>query len=352
MLNLDIAKNYVFSSKISEIIGIAIQSEKNVLLWGPAGHGKSEMSLACVKEAGKYEDCFIQSFGEGMDESRIYGGIDFRALEEEKVPIFNTERSFLCKEIAIFEEIFDAPAIVLQSLKDTLTSGWLRNGAQQVEMKTKCVIAITNINPAEISDIGASAHALVERFPLQLEVKWEDYKQESYLSMFNRVYPNFNASVKKFLAKLVERANEEGSFISPRTAIHALELLMAYADEDDDSLDYKTYQCLEFIPGFEVLIKDVSDEIEEMKLREDAERAIRSISRKISNLRKQIDKLGEEEDTNATSYLQVVAKLKPEVEKLNLLALPDHLMEERDRLVRTCQDLKEYLQDAALNTVL
>lgn len=348
---LDIRQNYVFSDKVAEIIDIAINGNKNVLLWGPAGHGKSEMSVACVKAAGQYQNCFIQSFGEGMDESRIYGGVNYEKLDKEFVIEYNVDRSFIVHEVAIFEEIFDAPAIVLQSLKDTLTARCLRNGAQRVPMKTKSIIAITNINPAEISDIGPSAHALVERFPLQLEVKWEEYNQESYLAMFERVYPKFNKSVKKFLARLVERANEQGSFISPRTAIHALELLMTMCGEDGSDLDYKSYKCLEYIPGFEVLIKDVSDEIEEMKQREDAERSIRSISRKISAIRKQIDNLNDDEDKNDSGYLRIAKQISPQVEKLNLLALPDHLIEERDKLIRTCHELKQYLVDAALNSV-
>jgi len=342
---IDISSKYVFSKEVSEIIDLAIKGRKNVLLWGPAGHGKSEMSFACVQAAGKEDSCFIQSFGEGMDESRIYGGIDFKALEEEKVVVYNTDRSFLTKEVAIFEEIFDAPAIVLQSLKDTLTSRCLRNGAQQVPMQTRSIIALTNINPAEISNIGPSAHALVERFPLQLEVKWENHNQEAYLSMFNRVYPDFNGNVKVFLSRLVERANEQGSFISPRTAVQALELLMIHVDEDDSEIDYASYKCLKYIPGFEVIVKDIAEEIHEMKLREDAEKSIRAASRKISNIRKQVEDIG---DDDPSEYLRVAKRLQPEIEKLQLLALPDHLTEERDKLIRTCNELKVYLMDTAL----
>ena len=353
MIKIDIAENYVFSKKISEIISLGINSEKNVLLHGPAGHGKSEMSVACVRAAGLYGDCFIQSFGEGMDESRMYGGVNYEVLEKEFAIEYNTDRSFLVHKVAIFEEIFDAPAIVLQSVKDTLTSKYLRNGAQQVEMQTKCIIACTNVDPTEISEISPSAHALVERFPLQLKVEWEEYDQASYYGMFNRVHPDFDKDIKQFLARLVEKANEQGNFISPRTAIHALELLMLYNSNNGSSSDddYEHYTCLEYIPGFEGVISDIAREVKEIKLRKEAEKSIRSISRKVTSIKNQVSALHDDNEDGALAYLKLASELKPWIERLNDLAVPDNLVEKRQELMSSCQELLVYLQDIALNTV-
>ena len=72
---------------------------------------------------------------------------------------------------------------MLLSLKDVLTAREMRNGYQRYPMKTRCVVALTNKEPNEISALGPSAHALIERFPLQLNLKWDSYD----LSGFQRL---------------------------------------------------------------------------------------------------------------------------------------------------------------------
>jgi len=341
---IDISRNYVFSEKVAEIIGLAIKSRKNALLWGPAGYGKSEMSLECVKNAGFGEDCFIQSFGEGMDESRLYGGIDFAALKHKDIMTFNTDRSFLKKKVAIFEEIFDAPAIVLQSLKDTLTSRWLRNGAQQVEMQTNCIIAVTNTDPREVSELSASAHALVERFPLQLEVKWEDHSASAYFDMFSTVRPSAKHETRKFLSRLVERAREEGAQISPRTAMHALDAIMVTGENDD------SYSCLEYIPGFENVITEVKKEIREIRLREQARESLGEIYREVKKLRDRLESMQYQDDTNSLKYLNIAKDFKACISLINELPVPDPLVEERDGLLNQCSQSMIAAQDLAMDT--
>jgi MoxR-like ATPase len=117
-----LSERFVRSEEIARILALAVESGKNILLWGPGGHGKSEMVTAALSVVTNEDNVFVQSFGEGMDEATLWGGLDFRALEEEKVLRYFPENSFLAKDIAVFEELFDAPATVLLALKDTLTA--------------------------------------------------------------------------------------------------------------------------------------------------------------------------------------------------------------------------------------
>ena len=76
---------FIETEKISRILSLAFQGEQNCILWGDAGHGKSLMVVEAI-EGGlgiKREDYFVQSFGEGMSEDRLYGGMDFKKLNKE-----------------------------------------------------------------------------------------------------------------------------------------------------------------------------------------------------------------------------------------------------------------------------
>ncbi len=120
---------FVFVEEIARVVSLAFAGKKNLIVFGPAGHGKSEMIKAVVDGLGLDDETFYQFFGEGMDESRLFGGLNFRKLEEEKILEYFPEKSFLNSRVAVFEELFDAPASVLLALKDVLTAKELRNGA-------------------------------------------------------------------------------------------------------------------------------------------------------------------------------------------------------------------------------
>jgi MoxR-like ATPase len=224
---------FVFVEEVARILALALSGRKNVIIFGPAGHAKSEMAKAVVDGLGYSDEAFYQFFGEGMDESRLFGGLNFRKLDEEKVLEYFPERSFLNYRIAIFEELFDAPASVLLALKDVLTARELRNGSQRFKMRTEVILVLTNKEPSEISDLGPAAHALIERFPLQLNLKWKDYSARSYLAMFEKVAARLGGPVmngfKAILAEILADATAKGNFVSPRTAVHALQICQTAA---------------------------------------------------------------------------------------------------------------------------
>jgi hypothetical protein len=244
--------------EIARVLALAFAGKKNLIVFGPAGHGKSEMVQAVISGLGIAEETFFQFFGEGMDESRLFGGLNFRKLEEEKVLEYYPEKSFLNYRVAVFEELFDAPASVLLALKDVLTARELRNGAQRFRMKTQLIICLTNKEPGEISELGPAAHALVERFPLQLNLKWKDYSAKSYLSMFEKVAQRIGGPIlngfKGILAEIVAKATAEGQFISPRTAMHAYQVCQAAAVlRGGEHVETQDLTDLRFIDGLEGL---------------------------------------------------------------------------------------------------
>ena len=284
-----LSQKFVRCEEIARILALAIESGKNVLLWGPGGHGKSEMVQAALSVVADDADVFVQSFGEGMDEATLWGGLDFAALESEKVLRYFPENSFLAKEVAVFEELFDAPATVLLALKDTLTARKLRKGSQSFPMKTKIIIGITNRDPSEIADLGPAAAALVERFPLQYKVEWPTYRSADYLQLFNKVAPHLpgadlNGSMG-VLAELVAKAGEGDTPISPRSAVYALGVVKAAASLRGDKMVHKEDLVdLRFIDGLEGLAANIKAELDAAYERAAAEGRLQEVERKFQNL--------------------------------------------------------------------
>lgn len=333
-----LASEFIYSDDMARAIALAVESGKNLLLWGPAGHGKSEMIARALSVVAADEEIFVQSFGEGMDEATLWGGLDFAALEQEKVLRYFPENSFLASRYAVFEELFDAPASVLLALKDTLTSKVLRKGNQKFPMATRVVVALTNKDPSEISDLGPAAHALVERFPLQLNVDWPSYKAADYARLFGKVAPRLPGAdlngTQPLLAEMLAKVAEQGEIISPRSAVHALGVVKTAATlrgsavvEKVDLLD------LRFVDGFEALAENLKAELDAAAERAQAESLVRDAERKLQSL---LAEMAESQRASSPiKLLQVARRLQAFGDEVSNLKVTDGLTERRRQMRET-----------------
>jgi hypothetical protein len=330
-----LSENFVFTDEMAEILSLGFAGGKNILVFGPGGHGKSEMVKSVIEGLGLQDDTFYQFFGEGMDEARLFGGLDFKKLEDEKVLEYHPEKSFLNSRVAVFEELFDAPASVLLALKDVLTAKELRNGAQRFKMRTEVIIVLTNKDPSEISELGASAHALVERFPLKMNLDWSDYSAKAYLAMFEKVAPKMGHPIlngfKAILAEVVAKSTAEACFVSPRTAVHAYQVCQASARmRGADHLEQEDLRALRFVEGLAEMGQEIQAELEAAMARAEANQNLGQYKAEYQTLVVQMEQA--EQSASPIKCNQVVLRARALEDKLSEMAVTDELTEERDAL--------------------
>lgn len=331
-VNTILEKGFVFTQEIASLLALGFTGKQNIIVFGPGGHGKSEMIKAVVDGLGYSEDVFYQFFGEGMDESRLFGGLNFKKLEEEKVLEYYPEKSFLNSKVVVFEELFDAPASVLLALKDVLTARELRNGSQRFLMKTEIIICLTNKEPSEISELGPAAHALIERFPLQLNLKWKDYSAKSYLTMFEKVAGNLGGPIlngfKAVLAEILAKATSEGNFVSPRTAVHAYKVCQSAAlMRGADHVEKQDLTYLRFLPGLEGLADTIQKDLDAAMERAAAEK---NLSQAESKFRELNDEL--ENCSTPIKLLQLSKRFLAFQDEIAQLKVTDGLADRRKKL--------------------
>jgi MoxR-like ATPase len=345
-----LSSQFTNCEEVASVIALAIESGENVLLWGPAGHGKSEMTLQALSCVADDSDIFVQSFGEGMDEATLWGGLDFPALQRGEGLRYFPESSFLSSNFAVFEEIFDAPTSVLLALKDTLTAKRLRKGAQSYAMKTRAIIALTNKDPGEISDMGPAAHALIERFPLQLRVAWPSYTAADYARMLKHAVRGENIPDHTYavLSELFARTAVGGSPISPRSAVKATRAVLAAqrlrggtaAPTPEDML------ALRFISGMEGTADALQSEIEAAAKRAAAEDRLNLAKAEFAQIQ---TAFGESYRAGSPIGLLKAAKLFVAFsDSLSSLAVPDSLTDERKRLRESAAAMATKAQTAAM----
>lgn len=346
----NVAARLVHADEVANAIVLGMEAEKNVLLYGPAGHAKSAM----VKQLNRTLEvpAFEFNCSEGTTVDALYGGVDLRALKEENVLRYNTSNSFLAapSSVVVFEEFLDAPPTVLASLKATLTAREFVNGFQRVEMKPRVVIALTNKTPSEISELGPSAHALMERFPIQVEVKWPSYTADDFHLMFEKLAkadPSRGiGSMARPLAEVIAKACESGHFVSPRTAVHAMDLVRATAGgrvpEKSDLL------AIRFLAGLDQMVKTLEKEIEEAHARAEAEARLLDIGERARALQFASKFEAAKALSTPIKALQHVVRCNALVEELGSLRLPDAMIKSRNNISNALLSAASMAQAMAL----
>jgi hypothetical protein len=214
-----VAEKFVFMDKTVSILNVGFSTAKNVILYGPGGHGKSEITLDFLKAKGI--NPFIQTMGTGMTTDRLFGGLNIPTFEQTGKIEYLVENSFMNHEYVIFEELFDAPDFILEQLKDILSSGVFRNGTQIFPINTKFIICCTNRTRDEFSK-NMSLKALMERFPLELNVIWDNYTEISYNKLLESKFGVDN--VDPVIPYLLQEYAKNGITISPRVAVTAYQV--------------------------------------------------------------------------------------------------------------------------------
>lgn len=210
---------YVFMEKTKDALDVALKTQKSLVLFGPGGHGKSEYSLEYLMEKGISP--YVVSLGKGSTIDRILGGLDIQKYEATGKIEYLIENSIFNHEYGIIEEMFDAPDYVLEQLKDTLSSGYFRNGTQVFKIKTKFIIGCTNKTREEFSK-NDSLRALMERFPLEHNVVWDNYTDVSYNTLLEK---RFGVNkVDPIMPFLLQQYTRNGITISPRIALDAYDI--------------------------------------------------------------------------------------------------------------------------------
>lgn len=207
---------FVFMDKAKLLLDVGIKTNKNIVLYGPGGHGKSELTLEFFYEKDIVPYVFVM--GKGTTTDRLFGGLNIPVMQETGKIEYLIENSFMNHEYVIFEEMMDANDYILEQLKDILSSGQFRNGSQVYEIKTKFIVCCTNRTRAEFSK-NDSLRALMERFPLELNVVWDNYTEAAYKTLLEKRYGV--DQVDPFIPFLLQEYHSNKVTVSPRIALDA-----------------------------------------------------------------------------------------------------------------------------------
>lgn len=224
--------SFVFMEDTLKALGFAYESQRNLILWGKGGFGKSDVIIEFLKTKGI--NPYVMTMGSGTTTDRLFGGVNVKEAQTTGKIEYFVENSFMNHEYVVFEELFDAQDYVLEQLKDILSSKVFRNGTQIYPIKTKLIICATNKSRIEFSKTD-SLKAMLERFPLEHEVKWRAYNKFTYEEFLSKRF----GEADPLLVTVLDLYAKNSINISPRIALVSAAMLAEFGPD-----------CLEFIAEF------------------------------------------------------------------------------------------------------
>ncbi|MEZ6089500.1 MAG: hypothetical protein R3C05_16020 [Pirellulaceae bacterium] len=210
-------------------------------------------------------------------------------------------------EVVILEEVLDASSQALLPLKDVLTRRTFMNGSRPVPMNSKVIIACTNKDPREFAKDSDAIKALLERFPLQLEVRWPSYVQADYEGLFAKANPDASSDKRKLhriYAHVIASLNDErdaGFKVSPRIALGGLRLAVnSVGRHGRKRMIVEDILTIRNVQGMESYKRDVESLIRSALLEGGVEVLLSDVDERAIKLRGEMDKINLKFDSART----------------------------------------------------
>jgi hypothetical protein len=322
-----ITEKFVFMDKTVSILNVGFQTGKNVVLFGSGGHGKSELTLEFFAQ--KEISPYVITMGTGMTTDRLFGGLDIPTFEKTGKIEYLVENSFMNHEYVIFEEMFDAPDFILEQLKDILSSKTFRNGTQVFPIKTKFIVCCTNRTRDEFSK-NMSLKALMERFPLELNVIWDNYTEISYNKLLESKFGE--GEVDPIIPFLLQEYTKNGITISPRVAVNAYEVYQQCGPES-----------LTFIAEFSkkpALIKEAIKKFEGIY-------KFNTLSSEIGELMNSITENPQLNSDDDERLAEEVSLLKAKIVEIKSITITDDTASKHAQIVKVASDFYKNIEKKA-----
>ena len=316
-------ESFVFMEKAVQILEIGFATEKNIVLYGPGGHGKSELTEAFFAEKGIKP--YVITMGTGMTTDRLFGGLDIPTFNNTGKIEYLVENSFMNQEYVVFEEMFDAPDFILEQLKDILSSGIFRNGTQTFAIKTKFIVCCTNRTRDEFSK-NMSLKALMERFPLELNVIWDNYTDIAYNRLLEQRFGE--GQIDPIIPYVLQEFAKNGITISPRVAIAAYDVFDQFGPE-----------ALAYIAEFAKKPTLISTSLKKFE----AQNKLRSLGGLLFDHYNKLDAMSLDSREEIDEYTVAYNEYKDMLETLKGLSVSDDLIETHTKVLKEHQGIDKTL---------
>jgi energy-coupling factor transporter ATP-binding protein EcfA2 len=223
----EVEKKFVYQNAAVNAIYTGLSTNINVFLSGPGGYGKSTL-VQYILDIYNIPYTVIVGYKD-MPVDALLGIPDMeKLLKESKYEVNFRESSFCKPGVLIVEEFTDVLPATAAALKTILTEKGFHTKEGKVESLISCMIIAANKSSKEIITDESTRAFYKERFPLEVDIRWQSYTAKDYFKMLALHFATADTSLLYFMAKMLEdnHANYNNT-ISPRIAIEITKVYLS-----------------------------------------------------------------------------------------------------------------------------
>ena len=336
-LKKEVAKTMVFMDSIVESIWTGFVMGENVLLYGKAGHGKTDiLKLVCniLKIPLNIKLVHVSSSVE-----HFLGIPDMKKLRDESRLEYAWHQTiFSLPGIIGLEEGLDGQGDTLSAMKDIITESGLRDLNNFFPSLASSFVITTNKDPQDyVTDESISAF-VNDRFLHKREVKWPAYTHSEYISMFKVIFNektfNENKTNLSILSLMCEKKFNQGKMVTPRTAYKAAKQMLSLGLKSLNTYDFD----LNDVKSFE---KESTDKL----LFNSFESVLISVKAALIIIEEKLKRSDKLVD------ICIILKMLHSIEKtFNEYKCPDKLSNENKNLINNLNSFKNNVLGKLINT--
>jgi MoxR-like ATPase len=268
-LKKDLSKDFYNMDSVIEALYYGISANKNIILYGPGGFGKSQIVKAFLSAVNIRYSTIVGN--EATEVDALLGIPNIKKLTEQSVYEIAFDRTvFRNPGVLVLEEFLDVRPSTASALKDILSEGGLRQGNTFIESLISSVIICSNKTPEEVSIDDSTAAFYKERFPIRVNVLWNFFSKNEYLNYLKIIKKDSFKSMETYYEVLAEIAEKTSinEVVSPRVVKDASDLLDVHKD----------IRVLTIVDGLSCDdVYDIAEYIDYIKEKEKVDKLVKSI---------------------------------------------------------------------------
>jgi MoxR-like ATPase len=240
----EMKNHFLEMDEIIEGLFTALLAEQNILLIGPPGSAKTQISKFIAKAING--EFFDQLMTKHTVPEELFGPIDIIAMREEKKFKRASQGTLATADIALLDEIWKSSSAIVNYLLRALNEREFKENGKTIPLPLKMAIGCSNEYPQ-----GEETSAIYDRFNLKYETTYIE-EDKNFISLLNSKdidpVPSDSISIKD-LQKMIEESKSllcpdpiietmtemrrelknQGIILSPRRWKKAIRLLKAHA---------------------------------------------------------------------------------------------------------------------------
>ncbi len=206
--------NFLEMNEVIEGLLVGLLAEQNVLLIGPPGSAKTQISKFIAKAIkGEFFDHLLTKY---TVPDELFGPIDIIAMREKKVFRRVTDHTLATAHIALLDEFWKASSAIINYMLRAANEREFKENGHVIKLPLKMMIGASNEYPS-----SEETGAMYDRFNLKYETTYIE-EDSNFLSLLNTADKDLEPTTSITLSDLQELINKAEALVVSKIIMEIL----------------------------------------------------------------------------------------------------------------------------------